>query len=488
VLQVFGITYFTSSTEDLRKSDIEMYFVGNATWQARSLAIISTKSMNQTHAVNAMLMTVFSVFVIILWAWSFRRDHQKLVIAPVTRMVDTLQEMALDPRRAVERAGMDNKIGSQASEMEVIETCIGRFGGLLKVGFGEAGMSIIARNLGQESFDPVVPGRIVKAVFGFCDIRNFTDCCEVFKKDTMIFTNCVAHIVHGLVEQSGGCVNKNIGDAFLSVWKLKEIGKDEQFQRVPTESEGVQTTSFNNENKSEAGSEAGTPSASVRRVNRSQSRFVHHLTGAENTCEETLRAFLRMNEQIKVSDSIKEFSQDARLQRKLPGYIVRMGSGLHLGWAIEGAVGSAHKVDATYLSPHVNMASRLEAATKQYGVNILMSNSLVDSFGMEMRSECRPIDKVTVKGSEEPLTLYIHMPSESPELDEEQRSEFIRLWSKAFSLYQTGKDWEEATSGMEACLKILPRDEPAKVLLEFMRQSGGNAPPDWPGYRALTSK
>lgn len=35
------------------------------------------------------------------------------------------------------------------------------------------------------------------------------------------------------------------------------------------------------------------------------------------------------------------------------------------GWAIEGAIGSEFKIDASYLSPHVNMASRLEAATKQ---------------------------------------------------------------------------------------------------------------------------
>lgn len=30
------------------------------------------------------------------------------------------------------------------------------------------------------------------------------------------------------------------------------------------------------------------------------------------------------------------------------------------GWAIEGAIGSEYKIDASYLSPHVNMASRLE--------------------------------------------------------------------------------------------------------------------------------
>ena len=34
------------------------------------------------------------------------------------------------------------------------------------------------------------------------------------------------------------------------------------------------------------------------------------------------------------------------------------------GWAIEGAIGSMYKIDASYLSPHVNMAARLEAAAK----------------------------------------------------------------------------------------------------------------------------
>lgn len=50
-----------------------------------------------------------------------------------------------------------------------------------------------------------------------------------------------------------------------------------------------------------------------------------------------------------------------------------MGFGLHIGWAIEGAIGSDYKIDASYLSPNVNMASRLEAATKQFGVNLLLS-------------------------------------------------------------------------------------------------------------------
>ena len=41
-----------------------------------------------------------------------------------------------------------------------------------------------------------------------------------------------------------------------------------------------------------------------------------------------------------------------------------MGFGLHMGWAIEGPIGSCFKIDASYISPNVNIASRLEAATK----------------------------------------------------------------------------------------------------------------------------
>ena len=42
------------------------------------------------------------------------------------------------------------------------------------------------------------------------------------------------------------------------------------------------------------------------------------------------------------------------------GREIEMGYGLHFGWAIEGAIGSSMKIDASYLSPHVNTAARLE--------------------------------------------------------------------------------------------------------------------------------
>ena len=59
---------------------------------------------------------------------------------------------------------------------------------------------------------------------------------------------------------------------------------------------------------------------------------------------------------------------------KVPNYRVELGFGLHVGWAVEGAIGSEFKIDATYLSPDVNLAMGLELATKLYRSQILMSN------------------------------------------------------------------------------------------------------------------
>ena len=42
----------------------------------------------------------------------------------------------------------------------------------------------------------MVPGNKVMAIFGFCDIRNFTDTTEVLQEDIMEFVNTIADIVH----------------------------------------------------------------------------------------------------------------------------------------------------------------------------------------------------------------------------------------------------------------------------------------------------
>jgi class 3 adenylate cyclase len=79
---------------------------------------------------------------------------------------------------------------------------------------------------------------------------------------------------------------------------------------------------------------------------------------------------------------------------------VKLGLGLHMGYAIEGAIGSYYKIDASYLSPNVNMAARLEAGTKAYGVPILISGAIYKYFTQATKDQCRQVDYVTMAGND----------------------------------------------------------------------------------------
>ena len=68
-----------------------------------------------------------------------------------------------------------------------------------------------------------------------------------------------------------------------------------------------------------------------------------------------LVSFLKLAINIKCSKKLHEFEIDKDLLEKEPEYKIKLGFSLHVGWAIEGAIGSDFKIDASYLSPHVNL-------------------------------------------------------------------------------------------------------------------------------------
>ena len=51
----------------------------------------------------------------------------------------------------------------------------------------------------------------VDAIFGFCDIRQFTDVTECLQEEVMVFVNQIGKIVHSAVHRLDGAANKNIG-------------------------------------------------------------------------------------------------------------------------------------------------------------------------------------------------------------------------------------------------------------------------------------
>lgn len=152
----------------------------------------------------------------------------------------------------------------------------------------------------------------------------------------MVFVNEIAEIVHSQVNKYGGAANKNIGDAFLLVWKL--IFDFEETKKL--------TINSSNEKL-----DPGFDRIKNNDLNR-------------QLAELSLLSFVEIIIDIETKAKILKYKDHSSLKEKLPGYRVKMGFGLHVGWAIEGAIGSSYKIDASYLSPNVNMASRLEAATK----------------------------------------------------------------------------------------------------------------------------
>merc|ERR1719253_1402981 len=100
-------------------------------------------------------------------------------------------------------------------ETVVLEKTIVKIGSLLALGFGEAGAEVIGQTMagsGSSQLDAMIPGTKVDAIFGFCDIRNFTDATEVLQDQVMLFVNRIAGVVHQCIDDFFGAPNKNIGD------------------------------------------------------------------------------------------------------------------------------------------------------------------------------------------------------------------------------------------------------------------------------------
>ena len=120
----------------------------------------------------------------------------------------------------------------------------------------------------------------------------------------------------------------------------------------------------------------------------------------------SLVSFMLLVSALKKSRKMVKYNRHTGLNERLPNYEVKLGLGLHIGEAIEGAIGSYYKIDASYLSPNVKLAERLEGATKAFGVPLLLSGSLYRHLTWETKNQCRQVDWVSMNGFDEPIKLY----------------------------------------------------------------------------------
>lgn len=622
-----GLAYDSGQYYSQSSTLITEWIETNMSTNATTMAYFSERILVQSTATLTIILIIFVAIMLVGGAAVFTGDAENLVLKPIERMMNMVEAVAANPLAPLSFGGdskslLNNRRSSTASaltmgetvvapqqqqagdyETKLLETTIEKITGLLRVGFGEAGAGIISANLkttnASTAINPLLPGVRVYAIVGFCDIHHFEEINQVLGNDVLTFVNSVAEIVHSAAHGWSGQVNKNLGNAFVVVWRIgdeqalmaatmasiQSLGGGSSNRRSNHNTSSNRISGTDRDSNADSKSNDGTNSRSMRSFHsKSQAGFdrgsdrddeksessggnrsnstgtqgigafrlttqavdLRRVPGVDVLAHGALTAYLKVIAEINRSQSVLRYrtdprlspyyrkagdNQDFRVQALMPPGVmeaisrshgkseisaaekqkeitkrisalfdplptedgkedskeekaqeihvekehvkddsifkVRMGFGLHAGWAIEGAVGSIFKVDATYLSPHVNMAARLETASRQYGVPLLMSNCFHELLATPVQRLCRKLDVVTVKGSEQPIGLYTY--------DVWQDQFFVRREEKNAENRLTAKALQRmigprgsSTNGGVAGKSILKGRRPSASQMEMM--------------------
>ncbi|MEZ2302634.1 MAG: adenylate/guanylate cyclase domain-containing protein [Microcoleus sp.] len=172
---------------------------------------------------------------------------------------------------------------------------------------------------------------------------------------------------------------------------------------------------------------------------------------------------------VKAGIAMLQSLAEYNLIRKEGGYApIKIGIGINTGSLMLGTVGGENRMDGTVISDAVNLASRLEGLTKNYGISLLISHHTFSALTIPSDYDIRLIDRVQVKGKSELVTVYEVFNADLPEV-REAKAIAKTAFESAWILYNQER-FTEAAQLFEDCVLRNPADGVAAIYLDRCQQ------------------
>jgi adenylate cyclase len=172
-------------------------------------------------------------------------------------------------------------------------------------------------------------------------------------------------------------------------------------------------------------------------------------------------------------------------QKELDMATIRIGIGINSDTVISGNIGSTKRMEFTAIGDGVNLGSRLEGASKQYGTDAIISETTYKFCGNRVR--VRELDRIQVKGKNQPVSVYELVGLTSDPLNAIQ-TQIIDHYHLGREHYLTRR-FSKAVAEFAEVLELDHQNKAANIHITRCQHFLLNPPDDeWDGVWRMTEK
>ena len=172
---------------------------------------------------------------------------------------------------------------------------------------------------------------------------------------------------------------------------------------------------------------------------------------------------------VKAAIAMLQKLADYNQHRAASGYAsIQIGIGINTGSLMLGTVGGQSRMDTTVISDAVNLASRLESLTKNYGVSLLISQQTLVRLDNPTEYSIRFIERTKVKGKSKAVAVFEVFDGDEPDMKQAKLATKAIFEEGLFLYYQQA--FSAAAKRFADVLSINSKDRVAQIYLERCRK------------------